>query len=226
MTTPRETVTRYLESLFVLVDELVEVTTTALSGPDPRLADVDLETECTELLDRSPAPLAGAGLVVEPGVLADAEYWLEWWQPVPGAAPGRYRRLAVEITPGVTGFRDYTQLDWFTDPRATGDRAITGPYVDYLCTDQYSLTLTAPVTVDGHFVGVAGLDVLARTVEQHLLDELDPGSRVAVVNAQGRVVTSFVPELVTGDLVHGLPEPPGWTADACADLPFVVLERP
>ena len=38
----------------------------------------------------------------------------------------------------------------------TGERAITGPYVDYLCTDQYTLTFTAPLVVDGRFLGVAG----------------------------------------------------------------------
>lgn len=47
----------------------------------------------------------------------------------------------------------------------SGHRAAAGPYVDYLCTDEYSLTLSAPVELAGRFVGVAAADVHLRHFE-------------------------------------------------------------
>ncbi len=42
-----------------------------------------------------------------------------------------------------------------TDPERTGTRHLTGPYVDYLCTDDYTVTVTTPVTLDGEMVETA-----------------------------------------------------------------------
>ena len=89
-----------------------------------------------------------------------------------------------------------------------GSAGITGPYVDYLCTDQYTLTFTAPLTSGDRFLGVAGVDVLARWFEQHLfalVDErgdLDEGC--VVVNRAGRVVACPAGTWVTGDLIREL----------------------
>ena len=64
-----------------------------------------------------------------------------------------------------SAYSDYTHWDWFALPRDTGQRAVAGPYVDYLCSDEYSLTLSAPVTVGGRFIGVAAADVYLRRFE-------------------------------------------------------------
>jgi hypothetical protein len=211
-----------------------------LGGPTPRRADLDIESRCRALLEQREVPLAGAGFVAETGVLQDAPYWLEWWTADPEVGAQSCRRLAADTDPTSVGFRDYTELPWFVMPRATGRPHVTGPYVDYVCTDQHTLTVTQPVTVDGVFLGVAGVDVLAATVERVLRDRLDTASGVlVVVNRVGRVVASSDPEHVVGDLVRGLPENPWFTGRAaarggagerwgfvsCTSVPLGVLSR-
>jgi hypothetical protein len=159
---------------------------------------------------------------VQPGGLTDEGHWLEWWT----ADDGSVEPLAVESDPEAPGFRDYTRLPWFDVPRRTGQRHVTGPYVDYLCTDEYTLTFTSPVVVDGRFAGVAGADVFARTVELTLAALLDDVRQpTAIVNAQGRVVAGNEGAPVTGELLRDVV--PLWTEDSprlhrCADLPFAV----
>ncbi len=148
-----------------------------------------IERHCLGLLgvDR-PSP-GGAGVVVAPYVLTDEPYWLEWWLPAPTTHPAGATRLAADVNPDSVAFRDYTTLAWF-EGRGDRERGITGPYVDYLCTDQYTLTFTAPLIAGRRFLGVAGVDVLARWFEQHLFvlvderGELDEGC--VVVNRTGR----------------------------------------
>ena len=59
---------------------------------------------------------------------------------------------------------------------------VTGPYVDYLCTDDYTLTFTGPVCrPDGGFAGVAGVDVRVAAVEQRFLGLLRASPRTLVL---------------------------------------------
>ncbi|HSF97413.1 MAG TPA: cache domain-containing protein [Ornithinibacter sp.] len=212
-----------------------------LRGPLRRRADLDLEGRCRALLEQREIPLAGAGFVAETEVLHDAPYWLEWWTADPEVGASSCRRLAADTDPTSVGFRDYTELPWFVTPRETGRTHVTGPYVDYVCTDQHTLTVTRPVSVDGVFLGVAGVDVLAATVERLLGATLDTASGVlVVVNRVGRVVASSDPEHVVGDLVRGLPDDPWftgrrdarnaegepWRFVACRSVPLGVLSRP
>ena len=154
--------------------------------------------------------------------------------PAPDDAPEAATRLAADVNPASVTFRDYTTLAWFEEPRRTGERGITGPYVDYLCTDQYTLTFTAPLASDdGGFLGVAGVDVLARWFEQHLFvlvderKELDEGC--VVVNRSGRVVACPSGTWVTGDLIHELATDrlpaDGWQVVDCPGTPFVTARK-
>lgn len=205
-----------------------------LAAPAPRRADLAIEDRCSALLSDSRTAVAGAGAVFAPGVLADAPYWLEWWTVETRAGGTTVTKLAAETDPRAVGFRDYTELPWYAKVLASGERQVTGPYVDYLCTDQYTLTFTAPLVVDGRFAGVVGVDVLVAWFEEHLLEVMGALERTCVlVNASGRVVTSSDPTWVTGDLIRGLPTEqwlageaathPRWTAGRCATLPFLVL---
>ena len=238
-------------SLAVRVDELgtwVEKTVgdlaarvaAQLSGPTPRRADLDLAVHCQGLLEQREIPLAGAGFVAETRALVDAPYWLEWWTAEPEVGIESCKKLAADTDPASVGFRDYTELPWFVTPRQTGRIHVTGPYVDYVCTDQHTLTVTQPVVVDGVFLGVAGVDVLAATVERLLRGPLDTASGVLVlVNRVGRVVASSDPGHVVGDLVRALPDDPWftgrraggagdeqpWGFAACASVPLGVLSR-
>ena len=171
-------------------------------------------------------------------MLHDAPYWLEWWTANPDVGIESCRQLAADTDPASVGFRDYTELPWFVTPRETGTIQMTGPYVDYVCTDQHTLTVTQPVVVGSTFMGVVGVDLLAATVERLLGADLDATEGVhVVVNRVGRVVASTDLEHVVGDLVHGLPDTAwftgrrrtgdgdgsAWRFVTCGDLPLAVL---
>ncbi|MEU3346097.1 cache domain-containing protein [Streptomyces sp. NPDC006700] len=145
--------------------------------------------------------VSGAGFVAAPGLLADVPAWLEWWQCT---ARGDVRPLLLDLDPRQSAYSDYTHWDWFALPRDTGLRAVAGPYVDYLCSDEYSLTLSAPVQVAGRFAGVAAADVYLRHFEGAVLPLLRelPGP-AHLVNARGRVAASADPAHLAGSLTRG-----------------------
>ncbi|MEU4170156.1 cache domain-containing protein [Streptomyces sp. NPDC026665] len=145
--------------------------------------------------------VSGAGFVAAPGLLADVPAWLEWWQQ---GSDGSVRPLLLDLDPEHSAYSDYTHWDWFALPRDTGQRAVAGPYVDYLCSDEYSLTLSAPVHVGGRFVGVAAADVYLRHFEQTVVPLLQrlPGAAY-LVNARGRVAASADPAHLAGSLIKG-----------------------
>ena len=222
------------------VGSLAEEVARQLSGRRPRRSDLDIEGRCRALLEQREVPLAGAGFVAETGVLRDAPYWLEWWTANPDVGIASCRRLAADTDPSSVGFRDYTELPWFVTPRESGKIEVTGPYVDYVCTDQHTLTVTQPVVVTSAFAGVVGVDLLAATVERLLGADLGAATGVHVlVNRVGRVVAASDVEYVVGDLVRGLPDTPwftgrrrpgdgdgsGWRFIPCGDLPLGVLSR-
>ena len=76
-----------------------------------------------------------------PDVLVDARHWMQWWTRDDDGQP---QQLQPELDAEEESFWDYTVLPWFTVPRETGRRHVTGPYVDWLCTQEYTLTFTVP----------------------------------------------------------------------------------
>lgn len=110
---------------------------------------------------------------------------------------------------------DYTRHEWFRTPLRTGRRHITGPYVDFVSTDEYVVTSTAPVLVGTVMVGVVGADTLVETL---LLPRLrQAGQRATLVNHMGRAVVSADAHTATGTLVDltGARE-----IQRCRDLPL------
>lgn len=226
----RSAVAEFCAARFAEIDTIAAATLPHFATDAPVLADLALDAACHDLLTAGGTPLVGAGLVFAPGVLRDQHFCLEWWQ-VRGGAP---ERLLADLDPQSVTFRDYTALQWFDVPRSTGRRQITGPYVDYLCTDQLTLTFTAPLLAkpesdEADFVGVAGVDVLVRTLEVHLSRQLSGQIGLAVVNSLGRVVASGDAALLPGDLVAREWDPQsgaaGWRHRSCADLPLSVVWR-
>ncbi|AOR30127.1 hypothetical protein BFF78_02720 [Streptomyces fodineus] len=145
--------------------------------------------------------VSGVGFVAAPGLLTDVPAWLEWWQC---GADGDVRPLLLDLDPGRSAYSDYTHWDWFALPRDTGRRAVAGPYVDYLCSDEYSLTLSEPVRIQGRFAGVAAADVYLRHFETAVLPLLRRLPRPAhLVNARGRVAASADPAHLAGSLTKG-----------------------
>jgi hypothetical protein len=143
------------------------------------------------LLDRP--VMLGGGFVAAQGALADHPLYLAWWQGI-----GR-ELLGVAGAPGGDTL-DYTTREWFRVPRATGERHVAGPYVDYVCTDEYVLTSTVPVIVAGELVGVVGADMLVESLERELLPLLRAAG-ATLVGSTGRVVVSADHRLAPGSRI-------------------------
>lgn len=195
-----------LERVFAAVQETREQTEALLARlRHPSSSDLArLQPLLRRQLARKDGLLSGTGFVAAPGLLADVPAWLEWWQT--GAADGgRARPMLLDLDPATSAYSDYTHWDWYALPRDTGRRAVSGPYVDYLCTDEYSLTLAAPVLRDGVFSGVAAADVYLR----HFEDAVGPalrriGAPAYLVNPHGRVAASNSTAQLAGSRVRDL----------------------
>ena len=151
---------------------------------------------------------AGAGVVLAPQMLADAPRCIEWWW---ADRTGRVVPLDVDTDPESAEFYDYTTTEWYREPERTGAATLAGPYVDFICTHEYTFTLAAPVRSAGRFIGVAAADILATQVERLVLPGLcrlgAPARDHAVVLASGhgRVIASTSASLPPG---AALPRPP------------------
>ncbi|WP_353808008.1 PDC sensor domain-containing protein [Agromyces sp. SYSU T00194] len=176
----------------------------------PLAGDVDAVVErfATAALSDPDSLVTGAGFVAAPGLLADAPWHLAWWLGDANTfgldgGPAHLRRLEAVVDPEAESFRDYTTLEWWRVPRATGQRHLTGPYVDYLCTDAYTVTITEPVHVDGEMIGVVGADLYASELESTLLPVIEAtGDACTVVNARGRVVASTDAQRAVGAVLR------------------------
>lgn len=217
-----ETVLELVESVvgeaFGLADRIGAATAAVFDlQPTVRRADLGGVIELVQpALEDQGSSIQGAGFVAAIDALADAQWWLEWFM----LSNGVTERLIVDTDPRGENFYDYAALPWYDVPQRTGRRHITGPYVDYLCTDDYTLTFTVPVVVRDRFVGVAGADVRVFTFEKAVLPCLRATHRkVAIVNDQGRIVLSNSARHVGGTLLR-TPVP----AYRIEDLPLSLVE--
>jgi hypothetical protein len=225
-----------VEGAFAGLKPLLAAAETLLAEPGPTVG-ADLEQLRPKVVEQLDGLVVGAGFIAAPGLLADQEFGFEWWTTAGGGAP---RQLFISLDPTSEYFLDYTRQSWFTVPRDTGRRHITGPYVDYLCTDEYTLTFTIPVRGATGFAGVVGADVFVREFEHATLPKLhalavEERGQAALVNAQGRVVVSTSARQATGSLVRELDIPawwttgeesttrPGTTLRRCGDAPIALL---
>ena len=194
-----------LADVFAEVAEL-RAAVLALPVAPSRAALAPIRELVHAMLARRPL-LAGAGMVFAPGVLADAARWLEWWRSVPaGGAPVF---LNASLDPADPDFYDYEQAEWFTTPRATGERWIAGPFVDHSGTDEHILTLTLPVVRDRAFLGVAGADIAVGAIEAVGGAALAAVERdAALVNHRGRIIATNSPRHLVGTLWPGAED--GW----------------
>ncbi|TNM38336.1 hypothetical protein FHP29_13780 [Nocardioides albidus] len=218
-----DAVAEIADHAFGLADAIATaVAETLADRAAPRRTDLAaVEPLVVPVLGDQRQPVQGAGFVAAPGVLQDAEWWLEWFAR---DADGRPQRLVTHSEPQAIGFYEYEHLPWFVVPRETGHRHVTGPYVDYLCTEEYTLTFTVPVLVDGRFCGVGGADVAVKNAEQALLPALRAsGQRIAVVNSFGRILSSNSGRHLCGDLLDGIAFDDVPPDQRVADLPLAVV---
>lgn len=188
-------------------DELVRMVDS--QTPSSRSLDAFVESLVLPSLTVADTIMIGAGFVAAPGFLPDAYWHLSWWlgeQNTIGFDSGSVvstRRLETVTDPTSDRFRDYTNLEWWRVPERTGSPHITGPYVDYLCTDDYTLTVTMPVYTASSLIGMVGADSYVRQIEVLLLPHLyEVGCAAIVVNASGRVVASSDPHHAPGSILR------------------------
>lgn len=138
----------------------------------------------------------GAGFLVEPGVLSDADRYLEWWQ---ADGSGGHARLALDLDPHRPDGYDYVTMEWYAGAKA-GRPSVRGPYLDYAGADRFILTFASPVTVDGRFVGASGVDVLMAAFDPLLFDHVrHDHAAVALVDRDRRVIVSNSPDVAPSE---------------------------
>lgn len=189
-------VTAYFDGLFASLDAVGETVASAFADRRPitaaALSELAHPLAAATLAEH---PVVGAGFVARPGWLSDRDLFLAWWQ-------GDDRTLLAErgVPLGHHVF-DYTRHEWFQTPLTTGEHHVTGPYVDYVCTDEYVLTATVPVLVGGEMAGVAGADTRLETFEELMRGPLRGGGDVVLVNDHDRCVVAADPLLRSGQKV-------------------------
>lgn len=201
---PVELVTEYFGRALDALDDwrgrlAVEIATARADAPltTDRL-DALVEPSALALFDQLDLPVYGSGFIAALDSLADANSHLAWWQ-------GPERAQLVLAAQSVNKEHiDYSELEWYRVPFQTGRPHVAGPYVDYLCSDEYTITVAAPVHVDDEFVGAVALDLLIDQVERHLTPQLAAfGDDISIVNGVGRVLLSTSPARETGDTIRG-----------------------
>jgi hypothetical protein len=170
----------------------------ALSGKVTGTAvDKLIRPVVAELVQLPGGYAAGAGFIANSGLLGPERSYIAWWQ---GADLEPVDALA-NFSPN--SISRYVKAEWFRIPVETGQAHVTGPYVDFLCTDEYVLTFTHPVFTrpDGPVVGIVGIDVTVQRIERGAMAALRRiGARATLVNADGRAVVSAASDIDAGDL--------------------------
>jgi hypothetical protein len=144
----------------------------------------------------------GMGFVAAPGAIDDKDRYLLWWQQ----QGDRVTRLRLNFDRASIDVYDYVEMDWFRLAGPDRPRVTVGPYIDYSGSEQYIVTASVPVVVDGETVGIAGADLLLRELERRLLEVVRGTSReTLIVNSERRIVVANSPRWVPGARLRALP---------------------
>ncbi len=213
-----------IEAVLASIWSLRDAALPLLDRPELVRSDLlALHPRAIEVLRRHEGLAAGAGVVLAPGVLADAQRAIEWWWEDRGSG---HERLEVDLDPESAEFYDYTTEEWYREPRRTGRACVAGPYVDYICTHEYTFTIAVPIVSRGRFAGVAGADILAAQVERAVVPGLRRLEGVAVLaSAGGRVIASNSARLTPGMVLgHSQRELAAQASASAGDLPWTLIE--
>jgi len=220
------------DSLNVLRSEAAAI---FVRSEQPVASDFEALRPTTQAILRSfDGSIFGCGFMAAPGVLAWGRLFQEWWTLL----DGEVEQVNLDFDSRSESFYDYSLKEYFCLPAETGAPHVEGPYVDYLCTQEYILTMALPVSASGHFTGVVGADISLEHLQRELLDRdvVHPGKALSLVNKKGRVIFSTVSRLEPGAMVRD-PELSAWFATKehepsrtsdfhiwpCAGLPWAVL---
>jgi len=158
-----------------------------------------IEPSARAVLDLTNRPIYGAGFCATDRIVSEGNP-LAWWQ-----GPERLLLASSTFGPGQAAI-DLQRLEWYRVPAETGERHVAGPFVDYLCSNEITLTAALPVFLQGEFAGVMCADVLVASLEDLLLPLIARSGGAALVNASARVVVANDDEHETGDRFLGAGE--------------------
>jgi hypothetical protein len=146
--------------------------------------------------------VVGAGVIFSADAIENRGGVLEWWT----TREQGIEKLEFDLTPGGERFYDYQNMPFFTAASRTGEHSMWGPYLDYLGLDEYILTHTAPIQLDGRFVGVAGCDIRIRNLEEAFMPALRaiPGD-AALLNEGHRVIVGNSGAYLVGERIRSIP---------------------
>ncbi|PRI11087.1 PDC sensor domain-containing protein [Leucobacter massiliensis] len=178
-----------------------------------QLADL-VRGDAHRILDAADRPVYGAGYCASELVVSEGNP-LAWWQ-----GPDRSLLASSTFGPGQAAI-DLVRLEWYRVPQTTGERHVAGPFVDYLCSNEITITSSVPVIHEDRFLGVICADVLVASLENALLPSLSRGTAVTLINANGRVVISSDPDVETGDRLAAATA--AGTAVSSERYPFTLL---
>lgn len=138
--------------------------------------------------------LAGAGYAVDAAAQSCAPAMI-WWVRRGGSLVER----SHSVDPEADSFYDYAAMRWFKAAKTDCRPTLSGPFIDTWGSDDYTVTVSVPVAVDGQSWGVLAADVDVRRFIDALATDLRAmRAPVALVNEADRVVVSTVPSLSTG----------------------------
>lgn len=209
----------FCDPLSQLDDHAITLGREIESTPQPVTVDIVdglVEAHINALLDATSTPLHGGGLATT-GLIDTADVHLAWWQ-------GRSRHR-LDVTGSMRAYQ-LADREWFHVPMETGERHVTGPYVDSVCNNEYALTITRPVSVAGKRIGVLGFDMLLEKVEDALTPILTRISDDALlVNHDHRVIAASVGNFVAGDIASAQDLEGMTPQSAASDLPILLFTR-
>lgn len=211
--TPAEQAARRLADLLTDAREAVTALALAHAVPDPRYGD-SLATASTTCLNSSPS-LSGVGFASSPESGQEVVGWFIRGDGI--------RRRALELSASAPGDVGYRGFEWYTLPASAGHSTVVGPYVDDLCGDDYTLTISVPAVHDGIFAGVFVGDLSVATMERNVLPILATSPEpLALVHTDGRVAVSTDPSAPAGALLAEV----DYTVLATAEpFPYRVVSR-
>lgn len=217
------TVDKFFDGVYKILQEWApqvqqDISAQLSNGPlnSAQLAQL-VETESINILTESDLPIYGAGFCAAEKIV-DQGNPLAWWQ---GPAHEPLASSTFGVGPGAVDLR---RLEWYRVPEISGEFNIAGPFVDYLCSNEVTITSSLPLTIGGHFAGVLCLDVLVSQLEESLLPKLQDGYTVTLMNANRRVVFSTDNASETGDkLPQSRIETAGIVSLHSQKYPFVII---
>lgn len=177
-----------LDAVFESLQALREAAEPLLNSPNVTSSDLMLlEPTVRALIDRHQGMVDGAGVAVAPGLLGDAETWMQSWH----THGGELGFTKHSLNPASVNYYDYTHMSWYQRPVASGAAVLTGPYWDFGGTDTTIVTASLPVPGPENRVSVVAADLSVHHLEVTFLRALGRQELpVALVSESGKVVAS------------------------------------